>query len=339
MPPGKTRRASGKKNLLTVAVDDNMAFPLCVVLSSMKRHAASPFSLVVGHLQGSLTDENLRLIKEVAETLGIPVVFRELEPDALFISQGHISPTTFTKFLLSDAIPDSHLWVDADTIVHSGWDQLFDLVRSAPATAELVVAQRGYRGNKSVTRTDDPSLLAFNAGVLGWPNAPRRPWRDALAVLDSFATQEQYLLNHLYSGATFAVPESYNTLTYRVDRVPPGEIPFILHFAGAHKPWHLHRSLSHLCEEYGCPWALWFLEERYLFENMTNSSLRGRLRRAQKKALESSRFRPGRDFSGLNLVTTLRLMGPFKVPLTRLLRGLSSKVPRGTHPLHPKRLT
>ena len=336
MPTAKGQRPAGKNNLVTVAVDDNMVFPLCVLLSSMSRNAASPFSILVGHLKGSLTDENLGLITEVAENLGIPVASRELESDPLFISQGHISPTTFTKFLLSDVIAESHLWIDADTVAHVGWDQLFDLVRSAPDTAELVVAQRGNLGNKAVERFDDPSLLAFNAGVLGWPDSPRRAWREALKDLDRVATQEQYLLNQLYSGVTSEVSEAYNTLTYRVDRVRPGEIPFILHYAGPHKPWHLHRSLSIVCEEYSCPWAQWFLEERYLFDAMVKSSLYGRLQRAQKIALTSPRFRKGRDFSGLNLVTALRLMGPLRKPVVHILRSLSSQFPRGTHPLHPK---
>lgn len=323
-------------NMVTVAVDNNMAFPLCVLLSSMFRNASAPFSVVVGYLEGTLSAENLRLISDVAENLGVPIKTQELKTDPLFISQGHISPTTFSKFLLSDLITRDHVWIDADTVTHKGWDQLFDLVRAAPATTELVVAQRGDPGKKTVERSDDPSRLAFNAGVLGWPQSPRRAWREALATLDYVATQEQYLLNTLYSGVTYQVPETFNTLTYRVDRLLPEEIPFVLHYAGPHKPWHLPRSLSFVCQEYSCPWAAWFSEERYLFHTTHNTSLHRRLQLAQKTALTSAGFRVGRDFSGLNLLTALRLIGPLRKLAVGILRSRSMIFPRGTHPLHPR---
>lgn len=306
------------------AIDSQMVYALAVVMSSLQRTATEPFRLTIGYLAGTLSETDRDYLARVMDHLGVPCAFSDLGNDPRFITQGHISPTTFAKFLLADQNPDAHLWLDADTIALPGWDSIFGLLDSTTEQQGLLVAERGA----------DKHGLPFNAGVLGWPAGSRRDWSSRLNELEVVDTQEQYLFNELYAPTAKTVSERYNSLTYRIDKIPENDPPFIIHYAGAHKPWHLPRSLTGRCLSYGCPWSAWFDAEAEFLKGIGDASLLGETQRRQRRALRSGKVRWQRDHAGLIFLRILVTLGPLGRVLVGLLGPLASRAPRGTHPLH-----
>ena len=324
---------SATSNHVVCAIDAQMTYGLIVLLSSMADTATQPFRVTVGYLDESLPAPDRETIATVSRALDIPLEFLALESHELFITQGHISKTTFAKFLLADAIPGAHLWIDADTVALPGWDEIFAHINKATASEGLVVAVRG--SGARATERNKPSNLKFNAGVLGWPASPRRDWQGPLATMDHVETQEQALFNQLYGTTARTVPEAFNTLTYRVEKLSDSALPSIIHFAGAHKPWHLTNNLKIVCLDYRCPWSAWLEAEQSLLEKQSLLPALEEIYSLQRRALLSGRFSWNRDHSGLRLLKGLQLLGPLAGPITRLLRLMSRRAPRGTHPLHP----
>lgn len=321
------------KNHVVCAIDSQMTYGLAVLFSSLARTASTRFHVTVGYLAETLSPQDRRFLASLSDTLHLPLTFLPLPSNPLFITQGHISPTTFAKFLLADAIPEAHLWIDADAVALPGWDQVFESIHAATPKKGLVVAARGKDNDRP--RSQEGEGLRFNAGVLGWPAGARRDWLTPLAVMEDVATQEQALFNQLYGDSAQTVSEAFNTLTYRLERLIPSQLPAIIHFAGAHKPWHLPRQLKHVCMEYRCPWAAWFDAEAELADMLTNNPLLEHLTHYQRLARKTGRFSWRRDHTGLRLAKTLALMGPLAPIAVRLLRLVAQWVPRGTHPLHP----
>jgi len=324
--------SSGSPPHVAVAIDSNMVFPLAILLSSLSAHSHTPPGLTMGYLEGALDVTEREFLSAVCEHLGLDYQWLELGNDPRFINQGHISPTTFAKFLLADAIKESHLWLDADTVVLPGWEEIFALIQRAKKTSGLVVARRDD------THADPPAqaegALPFNAGVLGWPKRPRKDWSSVLTSLEEVATQEQYLFNKLYAPEATWVSEKFNMLTYRTDRLSSESPPFIIHYAGAHKPWHLPRTLAGRCLSYHCPWSEWFRAEQAFLTALGGTPLHTQALGQQKKALSAGKIRWQRDHAGLVFIRLLRLFGPAARPLLWLLSPLRQWVPRGTHPIH-----
>jgi lipopolysaccharide biosynthesis glycosyltransferase len=316
------------------AIDSNMAYALIVVVSSLKSAESSPFDLTVGYLDNTLPESDRQFITRACAHLGVTVIFMVLASDARFITQGHISPTTFAKFLLADALPEAHLWLDADTIASSGWDTIFEDIDRATLDEGLVAARRGTSSPKASQNAS--TELTFNAGVLGWPAGQRRNWREPLDSLEVVDTQEQFLFNLLYAKSARFVSERFNTLTYRLDTIPAEDPPFIIHYAGAHKPWHLRRPLAHHCTEYRCPWSAWFRAESHLLEGAGGTPLAQELATRQHQALRTGRVRWQRDHSGYLLLRLLTALGPLSPSIVFLLRAFSRWAPGGTHPLHER---
>ena len=326
-------RASGKSDrVVTMAVDDNMAYAACVLISSLHYSARDPFAIVLGHLAGTLSVVHQDLLRTVCSSLGITISIEELRPDARFIAQGHISATTFTKFQLSDLHEEAHLWIDADAVALPGWDALFEVVATAPPGVGLVVAERGEVGGSK--EVGDPSSLPFNAGVLGWPRGRRRDWSSALDDVEIVSTQEQFLLNSLYSHTALRVSEKFNMMTYRIDSLNRQDLPFIVHYAGAHKPWQLSPRFRGECLRHHCPWAQWFAAEKLLLDTLTEPDLHQSLVQAGESALHSGLASAGRQHTGLRVIKTLNFLGPLGWLLIIGARLIRRHIPRGTHPLH-----
>ena len=327
---GRAKRQAAVRHLVC-AVDSQMVYGLAVLLSSLKDTSQENFTLTIGYLGERLSEDDRTFLQGLAEELQIDAEFFPLPDRDIFISQGHISPTTFAKFLLGDEFHTPHVWIDADTIALSGWDLLFDEVTACSADEGLVVAERGFN---SSSQQGKPSDLPFNAGVLGWPAGDRRDWATPLASLEEVETQEQFLFNKLYASTARRVSEKFNLLTYRVDSLDPNDMPYIIHYAGAHKPWHLRRDLANACLDHQCPWAAWFEAEQRLHSQHGNTALGRELLRRQKDALRAGTIRLRRDHSGHNFLRILNSLGPLARVVLGLLRLLKQWMPRGTHPIH-----
>lgn len=330
----RTPRHSTKSKVhhVACAIDDNMVYPLAVLTHSLAEHQSEPFVMTIGYLQGTLSPAHQRDLSALLTDMKIDFSFLPLTMDSRFITQGHISPTTFSKFLIADAISTSHLWLDADTIALKGWDSIFRDIDNPRASTVLVVARR----HDQTSRAQNPEELPFNAGVLGWPQGTRREWSEILSTLPAVDTQEQYLFNVLYAEDAHWVSEKFNTLTYTVEQLPEQNPPFIIHYAGAHKPWHLARPYSSRCTQYRCPWSEWFLAEEHFLAELSEH-LSPTARRLREDALHSGKVRWRRDHSGYIFLRALRMLGPLAPVAIAILSGLKQWIPRGTHPLHPMR--
>ena len=313
------------------AIDSNMIYGIAVLLSSLKFTTKKSFGVTIGYLGDRLLQRDRTFLKRVTEELDIAMDFLPLPDREIFITQGHISPTTFAKFLLGDEYSTPHLWIDADTIALPGWDQLFEEISACSISEGLVVAQRGSSASNGFSK---PSDLPFNAGVLGWPDGPRLDWEVPLSNLERVNTQEQFLFNQLYARTARRVSEKFNLLTYRVDSLDPDSMPYIIHYAGAHKPWHLRRDLSQSCIDHRCPWSAWFEAEQKLFDQLRNTSLVGELVSRQRLALRTGRVKLRRDHSGYNFLRLVSALGPLAPIVVGLLTVLKEWIPRGTHPIH-----
>lgn len=323
-----------RKKIVVGAIDDKMVYPVLVWAHSLHTTATSPPHFVIGFLEGLLSEHNQSSVTRILTHLGVSHEFMKLGSDSRFISQGHISPTTFTKFLLADAIRGLNVWIDVDTVATQGWDTIFDLVAGSPAEAKLVVAERGRDAVSHAGAIRKPSDLLFNAGVLGWPARPRISWSDQLDKVDVVETQEQYLFNSLYASHVTWIPEEFNTLTYRRDHLRNGPPPFIIHYAGAHKPWHLPRRFSRVCSSYGCPWSAWFDAEKELMSDIHGSALAGGVLELKKQALTLGTVHKSRAYSGRAFLGILQNVGVLGWIVILLAKPFSRCIPRGTHPLH-----
>ena len=304
--------ADGRANTVTMALDDHMVYAFCVLAHSLTTTKRAPFELVVGFFAGKLSPKNQVLIRAFLDSLSISYDLRELEPNPLFTERRHLTMTTFSKFVLSDHIDKAHLWLDIDTIVRSGWDQVFQEISSAPHPTQLVVAK--------MLPGPHTRFSGFNAGVLGWTSAPRALWEPELAEMpEKRFSSEQYLFNTLYGETAHQIDTSYNFLSSWFRNEKELGKAKVIHYSGPIKPWHLarrHRKSWLLVNQ---SWEYWFSAEDSLQRSLTSTHLGPHLKRATKEALFSGRLHTGKGALAGWVMRALSLLGPFGTPLVSFI--------------------
>lgn len=308
--PGTAKKAP---RTVAVALDDNMVYAFFVLVHSLVKNSSEPFSLVVGYFSGKLGRNHQEVITQFVERLGIECEIRELTPHPLFTERRHLTITTFSKFVISDAYSDPHLWLDLDTVARAGWDEFFEHLHSAPANAALVVARK--------LESPHTRFEGFNAGVLGWTSAGREPWTDALQSLpEKRFSSEQYLFNTLYADSTYLVDAKFNFLSSWHQQSDELARAAIIHYSGPIKPWHLARRHVPAWCGINESWQVWFDAEDLLLDEFRSTKLGSDLVKLRRQALMSGRLHTGKGALAGWVMKALAIIGPLGDPVVRMLR-------------------
>lgn len=314
----RPRTSSKKANQVALALDDNMVYAFFVLVHSLVRNARHPFSLIVGFFSGRLSPDHQRLIRHFAQQLEVPLTLRELSPHPLFTERRHLTITTFSKFVISDEVPEPHLWIDLDTVARSGWDEFFECLYSAPESSRLVVAEK--------LQSPHTRFEGFNAGILGWTAKPRADWLPALASLpEKRFSSEQYLFNTLYKDSAHPIDVKFNFLSSWHAHRKEMERSSIIHYSGPIKPWHLARRHRSAWKRINPSWDYWFEAEKSLLAEMRNTSLERSLLALRRQALFSGRLHTGKGALAGWVMRFLAAAGPFGDPLVWILARRAKK--------------
>ena len=303
-----TKKPNTPRNVVAMAIDNHMVFAFFVLVHSLKETAHRDFSLVIGYFGGRLDDRHIRVMEEFLTELAIEYEIRPLVPSPLFTERRHLTITTFSKFVISDAVSEPHVWLDIDTVARAGWDDIFEALHSAKPGTSLIVAEK--------LDSQYTKFQGFNAGVLGWTGQARKPWADALKKLpEKRFSSEQYLFNTLYANDNDTVGVRFNFLSSWHRRTDELKKASIIHYSGPLKPWHLDRQHAVAWRAINPSWQAWFDAEEALLNSLTSNSLRVALDRLAHKALTSGRLHTGKGAAAGWFLRILAVFGPLGTPL------------------------
>ena len=300
-------------NIVALAVDNRMVYGFLVLVSAILRTASTPVFLVVGYFPSELDESNRALIRRFLDAWEVEYELLESKPHELFTERRHLTITTFSKFVIADQVADPHLWLDIDTIVRPGWDDIFATMQKAGTKSQLVVAEK--------IASPHTRFEGFNAGVLGWTGAPRRSWVEALASLpEKRFSSEQYLFNTLYSDSFVTVEPDYNFLSSWHAEIPTHPNPRVIHFSGPIKPWHLARRHVSAWQSINATWDFWFSAEDAMVREPLSAELLTTLKGLKRSALFSGRLHTGKGALAGWVMRFLAVAGPLGDPVVGVLR-------------------
>lgn len=312
------------QNRVVCAVDNKVIYAVLVWAHALASNSARPFSVTVAYFASELTEANRLFISKSLASLHIEHEFLPVAKDTRFSNYGHITATSYARLTTADMIASPHVWVDIDITALPGWDKIFSSVRDSADGASLIAAQRP--GNNS------GSGSTFNAGVLGWPARPRKPWGPLLDRNPSLGDQE--VLNEIYRNCTLRIPERFNTLSRKFDSDSEREEPYFMHYAGQVKPWNLPRKLSKMCVSEGCSWSYWFKAEELMLRDLDAGPIRGEIFEARKNQLKFTPNQSGSRSLQTMLFRGLQWLGPLARIVVVVLSPMRQMPFSDTHPFH-----
>jgi lipopolysaccharide biosynthesis glycosyltransferase len=241
-----------KLNRVAAGIDDNYLGPFLVMLYSAWKTSQTNLEVVVGYVASSLNAASRKLIQEVSDALGIELEFVQvaIPPNVGF--PAHLSPATYIRLLLADALEETFVWLDSDLICEEGWGRLLKLQCEPGVVVQAVkdqVANVDWRESLNSSIRNGGGEY-FNSGVMvvdgkNWSKLGfDKQWRSLVANYTEYHFQwaDQCVINFLAKKHFKPLEQKFNFQEqFQKDNSCPGA--YIRHFTGGIKPWNYEHAV------------------------------------------------------------------------------------------------
>jgi lipopolysaccharide biosynthesis glycosyltransferase len=112
---------------IVCAIDEGYVVPYLVSVFSGVRSAELPGSTLefsLAYYSSSLGQESIAFIGNVATALGIKIRMICLDDFEKIENVAHYPGLVFAKFIIAEIFTDDFVWIDADTLLLTGWDKV-----------------------------------------------------------------------------------------------------------------------------------------------------------------------------------------------------------------------
>ena len=238
--------------LVASAFDDNYLWPwACSAFSAIRTGGQNP-KFLIANVDGLLSPRGEELALRTSEALGFSAEIVPLTTptwDVHYANQWNA--TVFARLLLLDRLSERFLWLDSDTLVLNGWQQVAERSEDLFATSDVIACAVRDRDATLARMAKAGTNEAFvasrgeyvNAGVfVGDPQRWRAEgmhdrWMEVVVTQSrrGFEYNDQDVLNFVLAGRIGILPRAYNHI---VSEPAMGD-ERVLHFAGYAKPWKL----------------------------------------------------------------------------------------------------
>jgi lipopolysaccharide biosynthesis glycosyltransferase len=238
--------------LVASAFDDKYLWPWACSAFSAIRSGGQPPNFLVANVDGLLSPRGEELVLRTSEALGFSAEIVPLKTptwDVQYTNQWNA--TVFARLLLLDQLSDRFLWLDSDTLVLNGWQQVTERSEELFATSDVIACAvrdcEATLADMAKTGTNEAFVASHgnyvNAGIfVGDPQRWRAEgihdrWMDIVATQDrrGFEYFDQDVLNLVLADRIGFLPRAYNHIVTE----PTTGDERVLHFAGYPKPWRL----------------------------------------------------------------------------------------------------
>jgi lipopolysaccharide biosynthesis glycosyltransferase len=239
---------------VVTSCDDRYLWPWACALYSAVLNAKVPIRFLLANVNGLLSQRGQQIAKDFLSFLETDGEIIDVSLDIGVIQQYQWNATTYARLGLLDLFDERFLWLDSDTILGTGWTQIFAESETLMEDTRMVACGVSDRQTtldllrKSGTNTAFQAAKGayINAGIifidpLRWRHGGMdQQWGELVATQEQrgFEFQDQDVLNYLLAGKVGLLPAGFNHIVSEPTRGNES----ILHFAGFPKPWRLTQS-------------------------------------------------------------------------------------------------
>ena len=230
---------------IVLASDENTvgALGVCLKSISLYNQAHRPTVYV---LSGDVSAASQQQLLAYSSKLKLDVVLLDVDTGhlreiAAGLPRAHLTFGSLMRLTMASVLPpevDKVLYIDVDTLVLRDLGTLYELELDGATLAAL---------REPMTHLQDLGVSSrsyFNSGVMllnldRWrnQNVEERVLKVLSEHADKLAYWDQCALNITLAGQTASLPRTYNYIFDPNQALRHFELPHILHYAGASKPW------------------------------------------------------------------------------------------------------
>lgn len=229
------------KLIVSMAFDDRYLFPALVAIYSAYSRQAAEFKLLVAYESSKLSGDSRNTISQACGVMGIELGFIELQLPKFLATHGHFSALTWARIFIPQDINSPFVYLDADTICESGWDELFTYFGLGVSGISAVLeGVDGLNAENAAVAASRGNYISAGVMVVRPALLPETFLEESLEACKNYAQNgfqwvDQDVINFVLQGRVDFLENRFNVLVPLVGREELEGT--ILHFAGSGKPW------------------------------------------------------------------------------------------------------
>jgi lipopolysaccharide biosynthesis glycosyltransferase len=213
------------------------------------------YKIVVANVNSGLSEENILLLNTFSQILEFTLEVVVVNFDLDLQVDSNISIAAYGRLFLMESLEENFLYLDSDTVVHVGWEQVYSFLGSNSQEKQYAVAatiepRSLYYSNhpnnsnnlarrKALDTYIFSGILLVDVSVLKQLNFAN-VWREAAKNSKEygFVQHDQDILNYVLANRVKPFPSHFNHLHGTASEYPR----FFSSCIGRPKPWTVSRE-------------------------------------------------------------------------------------------------
>jgi len=211
---------SAQKKTIGVGFDDNYLYPFLLLAYSISQNSQSLPKICIANVNGTLSEDSCRLIEKFASYLNLEIkVFEASVPDNVRTSS-RVSIAAYGRLWLADNLSENFVYIDTDSLVLPGWEEIFDYADLLDQNRELLLGAMPALENRTPPwpiAIGDTTQYRFHSGILiinhkNWTEhfskKENLPWQKIASMHEElqFVGHDQPVLQYAAQGKYLHLP-------------------------------------------------------------------------------------------------------------------------------------
>ena len=243
------------ENLICTSIDDNYLWPwMVMVYSAALNSKRKDFRIILANVNGMLSQKNVTIAEKFMESVGISIEIVEINTSLNPTFENQFNLTVYSRLFLIDKLNEDFIWFDADLLLMPGWDKIFTEFGCKSKNNEIIYGVLDSKLTLDLLSKSKNQAYVRRAGQYvntGVIKVRTKEWKKLFTESDwvhlalnrekyGFTYYDQDIINYLCAEHINLLPAGFNYIVG--DQISFEERIFIMHYAGAPKPWKLDKA-------------------------------------------------------------------------------------------------
>jgi lipopolysaccharide biosynthesis glycosyltransferase len=214
---------SAQKKTIGVGFDDNYLYPFLLLAYSISQNSQSLPKICIANVNGTLSKESCQILEKFNSFLDLEIEIFEASVPSNVRTSSRVSIAAYGRLWLADNLSENFVYIDTDSLVLPGWEEIFDYADLLDQNRELLVGAMPALENQTPPwpiNFGDTTQYRFHSSILvinhqNWTehfsNSENLPWQKIASMHEElqFVGHDQPVLQYAAQGKYLHLPPDF----------------------------------------------------------------------------------------------------------------------------------
>ena len=212
-----------KPRNIAVAFDDNYLFPFFLLAFSISKNSSRLPNIYIANVNSTLSKKSQNILEQFCKFLGLKIEIFEAEVPKNLQTDSRISIAAYGRLWMADNIPDDFVYIDTDSLLLPGWEEIFDFLKLLDQEKRLIFAAMPTEVNAPPSWSiglGDKTHYRFHSSILvishkkwkkHFQSEMNLPWQTIALRHDVLSSgyHDQSILQYVAQGNFLHLPKDF----------------------------------------------------------------------------------------------------------------------------------